>query len=131
MYLLGSMVNNIMINCPKCDTLFNETGKWGIKKFCSRSCANSRGPRSQTTKDAISATLSVKASANKPNKNKGKEFKREFRSCKECNSIFSARPSSKKLYCSTECSSKHIGGYRPGSGRAKTGYYKGILWIYI
>ena len=29
-------------NCPKCDIEFDEQGKWGIKKFCSRSCANSR-----------------------------------------------------------------------------------------
>ena len=31
-----------MKNCPKCSAEFEEKGKWGLKKFCSQSCANSR-----------------------------------------------------------------------------------------
>lgn len=31
-----------MINCPRCGNEFNNYSKWGEKKFCSRSCANSR-----------------------------------------------------------------------------------------
>jgi hypothetical protein len=30
------------INCPKCNSLFDNYSKWGFKKFCSRTCANSR-----------------------------------------------------------------------------------------
>jgi len=29
-------------NCPKCGTEFDDAGKWGKLKFCSRKCANSR-----------------------------------------------------------------------------------------
>jgi endogenous inhibitor of DNA gyrase (YacG/DUF329 family) len=29
-------------NCPKCETEFDDGGKWGKRKFCSRKCANSR-----------------------------------------------------------------------------------------
>ena len=29
-------------NCPKCNVEFEEKGKWGLRKFCSQSCANSR-----------------------------------------------------------------------------------------
>jgi len=32
----------MIIKCPKCNTNFEEIGKWGKKKFCSRACANSR-----------------------------------------------------------------------------------------
>lgn len=45
-----------MINCPKCDTPFEEKSKWGIKKFCSRSCANSR-IHSNDTRDKIGNSL--------------------------------------------------------------------------
>lgn len=30
------------VNCPKCGTEFDNVGKWSIRKFCSRSCANSK-----------------------------------------------------------------------------------------
>jgi hypothetical protein len=42
-----------MKNCPKCEI---EHEKYGI--FCSRKCANSRGPRSQQFKDLVSKKLS-------------------------------------------------------------------------
>jgi hypothetical protein len=114
-----------MINCPKCNILFDEQGKWGIKQFCSRSCANSRGPRSQAVKDAISATLS--GTVGHTNIYKGCELvEREDRFCKECSKTFRILPSSSQIYCSKECRTPHIGGYRQGSGRSKSGYYKGI-----
>lgn len=119
------MINTIMINCPKCNTLFDEQGKWGIKQFCSRTCANSRGPRSQAVKDAISATLS--GTVGHTNVYKECELvERENRSCKECSNIFRILPSSSQIYCSKECRAPHIGGYRQGSGRSKSGHYKGI-----
>ncbi len=52
-----------MINCPKCDTLFEENGKWGIKHFCSRKCANSK-PQSDASKLKIS--LSLKGKSRRP-----------------------------------------------------------------
>lgn len=45
-----------MINCPKCNTLFEEYNKWGLLKFCSRKCANSK-VHSRETKDKISNAL--------------------------------------------------------------------------
>ena len=32
----------MIVNCPKCGTEFDNKSKWGTRKFCSRSCANSR-----------------------------------------------------------------------------------------
>ena len=32
----------MITNCPKCSEEFENKTKWGTKKFCSRSCANSR-----------------------------------------------------------------------------------------
>jgi hypothetical protein len=32
----------MIVNCPKCGKEFDNIGKWGIRKFCSRSCANSK-----------------------------------------------------------------------------------------
>ena len=32
----------MIINCPKCNTEFDNYSKWGAKKFCSRKCSNSR-----------------------------------------------------------------------------------------
>lgn len=32
----------MIVNCPKCNKEFENIGKWSIKKFCSRKCANSR-----------------------------------------------------------------------------------------
>lgn len=53
--------------------------------------------------------------------------------CKSCKSIFNVHQSaSNRKYCSRICASsdstkyKNCGGYRPGSGKSKSGYYKGI-----
>lgn len=42
-------------NCPKCQTLHSSNGV-----FCSRKCANSRGPRSEEFKKAVKLKLSFK-----------------------------------------------------------------------
>jgi hypothetical protein len=47
--------------CPKCNKEFDNYSKYGPKKFCSRSCANSRGPRSEEFKKIVS----VKATGRK------------------------------------------------------------------
>ena len=104
-----------MKQCPKCGTEHDKPGK-----FCSRKCANSR---SWTTED----NLKKSASAFKSIKYKPQT---EIQSVCECGTTFSFPPYRTKKYCSIQCSNKFVsrptGGYRVGSGRAKTGYYKGI-----
>jgi hypothetical protein len=46
-----------MINCPKCGSPFEENEKWGIRKYCSRHCANSK-THSVETKTKIKESLS-------------------------------------------------------------------------
>lgn len=100
-----------MKNCPKCNSTHLKDGI-----FCSRSCANSR----QFT---IEARLK-KSIANKGqipwNKGRVKFFNL---TCVNCKTSFVAKK--KRDYCTRKCN-PNIGGYREGSGRAKTGRYKGI-----
>lgn len=64
--------------CPKCNELHNKLGK-----FCSRSCANSRGPRTEEFKNSVSKKLTgrslsettkQKISGDNHHKRKGKNF---------------------------------------------------------
>lgn len=112
-----------MKKCPKCENLHKKPGK-----FCSRKCANSRGPRSEETKRKISESVKKSPSGfvldrSKSHKNKklGKDVK-----CLTCDNVF-YRPKCKeyKKYCSSKCN-PNIGGYRNNSGRSKSGYYKKI-----
>lgn len=106
--------------CPKCNSKHNKDGT-----FCSRSCANSRGPRSAEFKEHISNAPTGRIGH--PSIMKGiKTAEYEIRKCPHCLIEFSVRKSNKKLYCSHTCAKIYAGGYREGSGRAKTGYYKGI-----
>lgn len=108
--------------CPKCG---NEHDKIGT--FCSRSCANSRGPRNEEFKNAVSKKLSGRRCNQNDHINKGKHLvERLKRFCLECECEFTTTQSENKVYCSNDCRKKNSGGYREGSGRAKTGYYKGI-----
>ena len=43
----------MITNCPKCGTEFENKTKWGTRKFCSRSCSNSR-ERPDSVKQKIS-----------------------------------------------------------------------------
>ena len=45
-----------IVNCPKCNTEFENKGLWGTKKFCSRKCANSR-LRPKELRDRVSKKL--------------------------------------------------------------------------
>jgi hypothetical protein len=38
----------MIINCPKCNVEFDNYSKWGVKKFCSRKCSNSRNFSAET-----------------------------------------------------------------------------------
>jgi len=113
------------MNCEKCNKPHD--GTYGTGRFCSRSCANSRGPRTQEFKDAVSKKLKGVPTGRSP-LNKGK-FKvkaivYETRKCVGCGIEFTVKPTSVNLYCSPKCN-PNIGGYRPGSGNSKSGYYNG------
>lgn len=97
-----------MKTCPKCQELHNKSGT-----FCSRSCGNSRGPRSEEFKTRVRNKL-----------------RKTFNQCVICGVT---TPKQRKT-CSAECLTKlnktktppkHPGGYRQGSGRGKHGWYKG------
>ena len=45
-----------IINCPKCNVEFDNKGKWGLRKFCSQSCANSK-IQTQEMRDKKAAKL--------------------------------------------------------------------------
>lgn len=96
--------------------------KWGIKKFCSRACSNSRGPRSTETKEKISKKL-----IGRVGHRLGKRIAPvEDRICMGCSKIFTTRIVTDKKYCNNDCWRQNSGGYRVGSGRSNSGYYKGI-----
>lgn len=96
------------------------------KRFCSRSCANSR-KISTETKLKIAESLKT----NVPH-NAGKQTAHRVSvSCVVCSKVRSVLPSKSHVKtCSKECLNKlqkmTYGGNRPGAGRAKTGYYKGV-----
>jgi len=124
-----------MINCPKCQKLFEPKTIWGSRKFCSRSCGNSRIRTDEFKKKARQFALAnPKGWAANPNAHKksGTEnptYKKweKFRSsiiCKECSKIFEV-PYSKRdrKYCSVTCSNKNK--YHVNSNRKKISIYKG------
>lgn len=105
--------------CSKCGAEHEKLGK-----FCSRSCANSRGPRSEEFKKQVSEKLTGKKGHDL---NKGKQYtERVANKCACCGKEFTCRITAPRKYCSNACWRQQAGGYRSGSGRAKTGYYKGI-----
>jgi hypothetical protein len=109
-----------MKTCPKCEIEHSNNGK-----FCSRSCANSRGPRTEDFKISVRNKLLGKVGL--PNINKGKYLvERISVSCLHCNTNFITKASEPNKYCSNICRVQKAGGCRPGSGRSKSGYYKGI-----
>jgi hypothetical protein len=66
--------------CPRCQKDFDDYSQWGAKKFCSKSCASSRGPRSEDFKVKVRKKLIGVASPHK-----GKEIvERIFKNCYIC-----------------------------------------------
>jgi len=104
-----------MKTCPKCNTTHSKAGM-----YCSRTCANSRS-WSEADK-AVKSTAAFKS-------DKVIKATTIVKSCK-CGDTFETKPYLSKTYCSRKCSSKYQrkapGGYREGSGRSKSGYYRGI-----
>lgn len=101
-------------------------------KFCSRSCSaiHSNTTRTKSVSKEFVEKQRANALANptgwaksriggKPNR-----APREIRTCATCNNPFEILKSNPRFSCSRACA--RIGGAREGSGRAKTGYYKGI-----
>jgi hypothetical protein len=105
------------MKCIKCNKEHN--GSFGSGKYCNRACANSR---------VFSDEAKIKKSlANKGNAawNKGKKLSWTSTKCKYCGNDIKHRNSEKKQY-HFECWKKSSGGYRPGAGIGKSGWYKGI-----
>lgn len=57
----------MIVICPKCNTEFDNQGKWSVKKFCSRKCSNSR-VFSEESKQKKSAALKGKPTGRKGQK---------------------------------------------------------------
>lgn len=111
------MINNSMKTCPKCSISHNKPGT-----YCSRTCANSRGPRTEEFKKILKEKMTGRVGHSR-----GKlTAPREDRSCVGCGKLFTVRVASDKKYCNDKCWNRHSGGYRVGSGRSNSGYYKGI-----
>lgn len=118
-----------IVKCEKCGNTFTitctdykfENGKY--KKHCSRKCANSRN---------MSVEVRTKIS------NSCKEYcnNREPKTyiCKNCGKEFKLSETRGRKYCCDECRRLWMknniynksGGYRKGSGRGKSGWYKDI-----
>lgn len=127
--------------CPKCGKEFELTisqtlyNKGQYRKYCSRSCANSRQFTNESRKkksDSIKAYYSHK---NNDLTYYGNEL--AIYECKNCGKNFTthdSRDTRGRKYCSNKCREEwlkinlysKLGGCRDGSGRSKSGWYKGI-----
>lgn len=96
--------------CPKCSKNHEKPGT-----FCSRSCANSRGPRSQKFKDIVSLKLKGRklSSSHIENSIKGRRIKDPTyacyitKKCAICNSDFLTTENKNRQICfSNSCASK-------------------------
>jgi hypothetical protein len=126
-----NVLNNETVPCKKCSALFVRNKKLKRQKqYCSVTCANSHIWTLESRKK-LSESAKHCAAQKRGNFPSEKERLTE-RKCKNCNVLFLAKKHSPKGYCSANCCkitrkyNKNLGGYREGSGRAKTGYYKGI-----
>ena len=96
-------------------------------KFCSRSCSASF--HNQIRKNDINYRL--KLSQTLKNSLNIKRAIIETRYCL-CGKSFTCKEYKKKKFCSQSCINKYLvkpkapGGYRLGSGRSKSGFYKGV-----
>jgi hypothetical protein len=103
-------------------------------KFCSSSCSakfnNSGRTHTEETREKISNSVKTNPSGFAKSKLGGKHLlgvktaPRKPCICPTCGSTFIQRQTEYRVFCSMGCVKK--GGFRNGSGRAKTGYYQGI-----
>lgn len=118
-----------MKECRKCQTPHSKNGI-----YCSRSCANSR---SWTEQDKQKKSNAAKNSTAVQTENRSRFQGLLEKQCVVCEKVFNVRASKRKQkVCGRECSNvylsnnakqKKLGGCREGSGRSKSGYYKGIF----
>ena len=117
-----------MYYCKKCNKACEV--KFGSGIFCSRKCSNSR-ERTEEIKQKISKGVRTCEAykEGRLNVNKGKtKFVDVERVCPTCSNNFITSTSKLKKFCSSSCAYKspNMGGYRPGSGKSKSGWYKGF-----
>lgn len=95
---VARITEQVICHKAGCETKFEVSYTPRTKKskwFCSRSCANSRGPRTQAFKDAVSKKLK------KPSMN-------ERTNCKLCDVILlEAQRARKNVFCSRVCANQH------------------------
>ena len=124
--------------CPKCGKEFEIECSESIykrskyKKFCSRACANSRCFSEDTNKKKSNSLKQYYSEHDMP---VGFYHKVKTYYCKQCGKPFTikdTRDTGGRQYCSNECRTAWIkenvkwGGCRDGSGRGKSGWYKGV-----
>jgi hypothetical protein len=130
------------MKCKRCNS--EHDGSFGSGKFCSRACANSRD-HSDNTRQKISESAKMSEKVRQANIERNKKrwsnnepVSLENRRCPICKTGFTCNSRSNKTFCSQKCRIADTefkyrkrppggpGGYRKGSGRGKSGYYKGI-----
>lgn len=112
------------MNCEKCSSVHD--GTYGSGRFCSVKCSRSFATSSRRKDISLKVSKTLKG---KPTWSKGlKLVAREIRMCKlvSCFNTFEVKHHANKEYCSVQCH-PNIGGYRKGSGRGISGWYKGIF----
>lgn len=118
--------------CERCNV--EHSGEYGSGRFCSRSCANAR---TFSTETINKKKKSAKNSNAVKQANDAQKKPKIIKVCPICSTTFNV-PASKesKIFCSRACMlldtefkyrKKTPGGVREGSGRSKSGYYKGIF----
>lgn len=128
--------NNIIGKiCPRCGNIFEISNNSKQKKYCSDFCSHRR---QHTDETKIKLSISVKNSEKSKKASLERKIKDNeliFKKCPICGSEMKLLPSEKnKIYCSKACYNKDYkleyrkksnGGVREGSGRGKSGWYKG------
>lgn len=122
--------------CPKCNSEHEKNGT-----YCSRLCANSRGPMSEEAKDSRRTWAKTNRVGFLKNSLTQEEYSLKPKACVTCgqgiswDSVLGRTPLRKT--CSDDCEAtlrrksalicnKGTGGKRHGAGRGKKGYYRGI-----
>jgi hypothetical protein len=116
--------------CLKCNK--EHDGSFGSGKFCNRSCANSR----VFTKESKLKKSEANKGLNKGKDTWNKGLNWVITKCLYCGDDIKCRKNYEKKY-HPECWKKCSGGLRKGSGRGKSGWYKGywcdssyeLVWI--
>lgn len=110
-----------MSNCEYCGK--EHDGKYGSGRFCSKSCA-----RAFSTKEKR-FEINKKVSQALRNKKLLNSSYSIMHQCPVCKKKFYTK-NRKAIYCSRQCACMDRkgkgGGYRKGSGRSKSGWYKGF-----